>query len=169
MSETASYKKLKRLYGPHYQKLTLVDDHCLYCGDTPVDYDYVPSLKYCKNKSSLPPHLTKVHICKTCRLLLSDGGHSDLLLTLGDRCRFLCNAYFRAYRRIKCEWTDEELQEMGPEMQRRICDGLTKKALYLQKSDRCWETLIELHRFSQRNFDRKVPKQVIIITPGKTP
>jgi ferredoxin len=107
-------------------------DPCVYCGMPSDDVDHVPPLSRAETLLDLDPDipLWTVPACSTCnRWLGSAPTH-----TVGGRRSIIISklAKLASGRGFAC-WTEEELSEIGPNMQREIRSKMRQDDLLLSR------------------------------------
>lgn len=128
-------KQLLSQYGHKYKRHFIQEGYvCFYCGEQAHGLDHVPSLAWIdaysddeRIKSEIPAVL--VPCCSSCNGALSDR----LLPTVWDRLLFL-ESYYDAYlKRQKALWDEDEIEELGHNLQQMVKHKQERLNVYLDK------------------------------------
>lgn len=126
-------KKALRAVGNLYKRAKVDLAVCAYCGDIRYCLDHVPPLQYVAEYVDVKKFIEKggelllYPVCDTCNSFLG----SRKLPTVGDRLNYLLKKYASLSERAT--WSDEELSELGKNMQAMIFHYEAKRRMYASK------------------------------------
>lgn len=135
MANNKERERLQKLYGSLYKRHFITEGYkCFYCGETAQCLDHVPALttletlpKGYMKKNSIPYSL--LTCCFECNKALGDRNIIHVL----DRLLYLESYYEALLKKQKSKWDEDELSEMGENMQKFIRHKQERLDIYVQK------------------------------------
>lgn len=126
-------RELLARYGHLYKRLPGLEENvCAYCGQRAVGMDHIPPISalYYKGSEGFD-HFWVVPCCNECNSLLSNSEAEDF----GARAWHLHVAYRKRYSKILQvqDFTEEELEEMGPNLRSYIEASMDAKRIVRRK------------------------------------
>lgn len=113
-----------REYKFHFLYRKIKCDYCMYCGEIATLLDHVPPLAIVESQGP-KANMVLVPSCEECNSF--GWAHPDY--TIRDRKKRIGELIFRKYRRLlnSPSWTQDELNELGPEMRQRVMRAESQK------------------------------------------